>query len=149
MSLDRHRSAGYMINWAARVFTPAIDLRLKPLGISSAHLPVFFALGGGDALPQKVLAVAAAVEQPTMAATLNRMERDGLIKRVPDPSDGRSSLVSLTKTARAKVAAVSEATREVNEAALSGLTDDERGALFALLEKVIVALSQDATARKG
>ena len=32
-----------------------------------------------------------------MAQMLVRMERDGLIRRAPDPADGRSSLVSLTE----------------------------------------------------
>ena len=44
MSLERGRSAGYLVNWAARLFARAIDRRLKPLGVSSGQLPVFFAL---------------------------------------------------------------------------------------------------------
>ncbi|WP_216073103.1 MarR family transcriptional regulator, partial [Acinetobacter nosocomialis] len=63
-----------MTNWAARLFARAIDRRLKLIGVSSGHLPVFFALGDGSALSQKALTEAAAIEQPTMAATLTRME---------------------------------------------------------------------------
>ena len=89
-----------MTNWAARLFARAIDQRLKAIGVSSGQLPVFFALAGGKALTQKELARLAAIEQPTMASTLARMERDGLIERRPDPDDGRSSLVSLSAKAR-------------------------------------------------
>jgi len=148
MQLDRHQSAGYLTNWAARLFTPAIDLRLKALGLSSAYLPVFFALGSGEALTQKTLAEAAAVEQPTMAATLNRMERDGLIRRVPDPTDGRSSLVSLTRGAMAKVPKVQAATRDVNQVALSNLSDAEQAQLLLLLGRVISALAADPAQQK-
>ena len=52
------------------------------------------------ALSQTALARWASVEQPTMANTLNRMERDGLIVRTPDPDDRRSALISLTKLGR-------------------------------------------------
>ncbi|MFD1532387.1 winged helix DNA-binding protein [Pseudonocardia aurantiaca] len=38
-----------------------------------------------------------------MASTLARMERDGLVERVPDPHDRRRSLVHLTpRAARSK-----------------------------------------------
>ena len=39
------------------------------------------------------------IEQPTMAFTLRRMERDGIIERSPDPEHGRKSLVKLTARA--------------------------------------------------
>ncbi len=43
------------------------------------------------------------VEQATMTATLNRMERDGLVARRTNPQDGRSSLVALTPEATEKL----------------------------------------------
>lgn len=146
MSLIRQRSAGYMTNWAARLFAREIDRRLKPLGISSAHLPVFFALGDGEALSQKALTAAAEVEQPTMAATLTRMERDGLVSRAPDPQDRRSTLFSLTPVALEKVAAVREATDGVNALALAGVDESERAALISVLERMIAALGAAGTA---
>ena len=67
----------------ARLYARALDRRLRRLGISSGQAPVILALEAGDALSQKALTEIAAVEQPTMAATLSRMERDGLITRQP------------------------------------------------------------------
>lgn len=140
MSLNRLRSAGYMTNWAARLFAVAIEQRLKPHGIAPAYLPIFFALGQGEALSQKALTQFAAVEQPTMAATLNRMERDGLIQRTSDPADRRSSLISLSEIARSKMDVVFQATSEVNEAALSRLSQDERVLFVSMLEKIVDCL---------
>lgn len=147
MTLDRHRSAGYMTNWGARLFATAIERRLKPRGIAAAYLPVFFALDAGRALTQKELAIAAAVEQPTMAATLARMERDGLIRRSPDPADGRSSSIALTETALQEVDAVRRATEEVNEVALAELDESERAAFLDMLGRVISALVTDTPAK--
>lgn len=140
MTFVRERSAGYMTNWAARLLARAIDRRLKEHGLSSGHLPVFFALGDGTAMTQKALAAAAAIEQPTMAATLSRMERDGLVRRAPDPKDRRSALVSLTPAALARVPAVREAVAAVNEQALSGLSEAEREAYLAMLARMVAAL---------
>src|SRR5690606_18244792 len=123
MQFDRERSSGYLTNWAARLFARAIDRRLAPLGLSSGYMPVFFALAHGEALSQKVLAARASVEQSTMANTLNRMERDGLVVRSPDPADRRSTLVSLTPAAAEKLKGVQAAGQAVNAQAMAGLSE--------------------------
>jgi len=143
MAFDRDKSAGYMTNWAARLFARAIDRRLKPLGLSSAHMPVMFALGEGREMSQKALAEAASIEQPTMAATLSRMERDGLVKRRPDPRDRRAALFSLTPQAADKAAAVRAAAFDVNGRALAWLEPQERAIFLAMLARVVVALGEE------
>lgn len=144
MDLKRDKSAGYMTNWAARLFARAIDRRLKPLGLSSAHMPVMmFALGDGRELSQKALAEMAAIEQPTMAATLSRMERDGLVARRPDPRDRRVMLFSLTPAARAKTDALREAAIAVNAQALRGLDGPEHALFLDMLARVVAALGDE------
>jgi MarR family transcriptional regulator for hemolysin len=140
MAFERSESAGYLANWAARLFARAIDRRLKPLGLSSGQLPVFFALGDGGAMSQKALTQFAEIEQPTMAATLARMERDGLIKRKPDPRDKRSALISLTPAAMLQAQAVREAITDVNGEALADLSERERRAFLMMLATVIASL---------
>ncbi|KAI93468.1 MarR family transcriptional regulator [Rhodomicrobium udaipurense JA643] len=142
-NIDRTSSAGYMTNWAARLFARAMDRRLKPLGLSTGHLPIFFALGAGGALSQKALTEYAAIEQPTMAATLSRMERDGLIHREPDANDRRSMLISLTPLALEKLPAVREAIETLNEKALGALSEEERDAFLVSLAKIVAALADD------
>ncbi len=147
MRIRRDKSAGYMVNWTARLFARAIDRRLKPLGLSSAHMPVMFALGGGAEMSQKALAQAAAIEQPTMAATLSRMERDLLVQRRPDPNDGRAMLFSLTPDALEKADAVAEAALEINAHALSALEPQERAQFLDMLARVVTTLGREDQAR--
>ena len=150
MNLDRASSAGYMTNLAARLFTRELERQLAPTGIASAYMPVMFALANGGALSQKELAQRAAVEQPTMAATLNRMERDGMILRRPDPADGRSALVALTPLALGKVTTVARIVADINTLAFSALEPDERDAYLRLTGKVIAVLeARDAAANAG
>lgn len=143
--LLRGRSAGYMTNWAARLFAREMDRRLKPLGLSTGHLPVLFALADGAALSQKALTEAAAIEQPTMAATLARMERDGLVARSRDPADGRSTLVELTASARDRLPDVRRHVDAINAEATAGLNADERELFLALLGRVVGNLSGQET----
>ena len=146
MALQRSTSAGYMTNLAGRLFIRELERKLAPLGLSPAHMPVLLALESGPALTQKALAARAQVEQPTMAATLNRMERDGLIERQVNPEDGRSMLVQLTPLARARLPDVENVVSAINALVLEQLEPDERVQYFALLKKIIAVLeAQEAS----
>ncbi|RDE07918.1 MarR family winged helix-turn-helix transcriptional regulator [Pelagibacterium lacus] len=125
-SLQREVSEGYLSNWVARLFAQAMDRAIRPHGLSSAYVPVLFALGGGMELTQMQLAHFAAIEQPTMAATLGRMDRDGLLTRRRDPTDGRKSLIGLTPKGRAHVSVVAAAVQQINSRATEGFGEEER-----------------------
>ena len=142
MTYQRQESAGYLVNWAGRLFVRAIERRLA--GGNAGPMPVFFALADGGTLSQTALARWATVEQPTMANTLNRMERDGLIARAPDPEDGRSALIGLTKLGRQRAHEALGAGKEVNAIALSGLSSAEREQFYVLMRRIIGALEADA-----
>jgi DNA-binding MarR family transcriptional regulator len=139
---DRDLSAGYLTNWAGRLFVRAIERRLA--GGNAGPMPVFFALSDGRSLSQSALARWASVEQPTMANTLARMERDGLIARQPDPADRRSARVTLTPVGREQAAAALDSARAVNEIAVAGFTPAERKALLDLLRRVAENLGRDS-----
>lgn len=148
MVLSRDGSVGYMTNLAGRLLVRELERQLAPLGLSPGHMPVLLALEDVSALTQKALAERATVEQATMAATLTRMERDGLVTRRPNPEDGRSALVALTPLALDKLPAVANATAAINDLALEQLTPAERSQFFALIGRIIGVLeAQDKAAR--
>ena len=138
----RETSGGYITNRAARMFIRALERRL--LNGTAGQMPVFLALANGAAYNQTELARIAAVEQPTMANTLQRMDRDGLIARTPDPADRRSSRVSLSKLGQKRAAEAMGVALAVNEVGFSGLSGEERATFFALLHRVIAALEADS-----
>lgn len=143
MALQRETSVGYMTNLAGRLLVRTLERRLLPLGMTPAYMPVLLFLEAGP-MTQKALAEGVGVEQPTMTATLNRMERDQWVERLPNPDDGRSSLVSLTAMAREKLPLVEAAVAEVNATALADFDAAERAQYFSLLARVIAALEADA-----
>ncbi|MDC9824027.1 MarR family transcriptional regulator [Devosia sp. ZB163] len=140
MSYERETSAGYLTNWAARLFARSLERRI---GTGSGPMPVFFALQDGSTMTQKELVQVAAVEQPTMANTLNRMERDGLIVRTPDPDDRRSARIALTPLGLERAEAAFRAAVEVNDIATSALRPEERPAFHDMLRRVVSALERD------
>ena len=87
----------------------------------------------------------AKIEQPPMAQMLARMERDGLIQRAPDPADGRSSRITLTEVAEARLPDAVAALLRGNREVLRGFTDEEAGLLIALLTRLIANLDRIAS----
>jgi DNA-binding MarR family transcriptional regulator len=130
----------FWINHVSRLLMRHFEGRLRPLDFGMAYLPVVVALREDGALLQKDLATRAHVEQPTMAALLARMERDGLIERAPHPSDKRATEISLSAKAKARLPSAKQRLGEVAEQATSGFTERERKTLIALLRRMVTNL---------
>jgi DNA-binding MarR family transcriptional regulator len=79
------------------------------------------------------LAASEAVAQPTITTLVGRLERDGLVRRAPDPDDARAVRVHLTGEGRERLAHMRAARAEALEARLAALSGDERAALAAAL----------------
>lgn len=135
---------GHLISLAARGFARLSETRLKPLGFGVGHLPVLVALQDGRASTQRDLARFAKIEQPPMAQMLARMERDGLIERAPDPADGRSSRITLTGVAEARLPDAVAVLLRGNQEVLRDFTDEEAGLLVSLLTRLIANLDRVA-----
>jgi DNA-binding MarR family transcriptional regulator len=125
-----------LIGRASRGFTRIADAKLRGLGFATGQLPVFGALRGGQALSQAELARLAQVEQPSMAQLLNRMERDGLVERLPAPQDKRSRLISLTAIATGHMPKVKALMEASAAAALTGFSAQEIDQLVRLLNRL-------------
>ena len=137
MTFSRTTSLGYLVNHAARLLERALAEEIVPHGAWPGMFPVLLALWEEDGRTQAELVRLVGVEQPTLANTLRRMERDGLVRRTPDPADRRAARIHLTDRGRALQEALTQGARRVNERALRGLDAAERAALLTGLRHVI------------
>lgn len=143
LSWDPTAWPSFWINHASRLLMRRFEQHLRPLDFGMACLPVAMALEERGPMLQKELAEHAHVEQPTMAALLGRMERDGLIAREPHPSDKRASRISLTAKARARLPKARAALVPIAEQLTAGFSDRERATFLALLERAVKNLDPD------
>ena len=142
MDLSVLSTPGHLISLAARGFARLSEVRLQPLGFGVGHVPVLVALQDGRASTQRDLARLARIEQPPMAQMLARMERDGLIRRTPDPADGRSRRITLTEIAQSSLPAAVATLLQGNREALSDFTAEEAAQFVGLLKRLIANLDR-------
>lgn len=144
----RQTSLGYLVNHAARLLEAALRSQVVTLGVSPGEMPALLCLFDEDGLTQKQLCARVDISQATMALTLGRMERDGLIARAPDPDDGRSSLIMLTPQARDLREDLLRLARETNETATRGLSPARREDLIDGLHQIIGNLTEKDSSSK-
>jgi DNA-binding MarR family transcriptional regulator len=89
------------------------------------------------------------VEQPTMANTLRRLERDGLIERSPDPNHGRRSRVKLTARGKAVSQVMGAAARDLERVASRGVSAIEMNEFFRVADRMIENLASERRVRKS
>jgi DNA-binding MarR family transcriptional regulator len=137
MEFEKNRSAGYLVNLLARKFARGLAARLAPLGLTIGTFPALLELWDEDGLTQKDLVMRLDIEQATMANTLARMERDGLVIRKKDASDGRAQRIWLTDRARSLRAAAVGAAGVENAVRLAGLSKAEIDQFLDLIWRMI------------
>ena len=142
MDFVKEQSAGYLVNHLARLFARGLQERIRPLGLTTGTFPALLELWEREGLTQKQLVQRLDIEQATMANTLARMERDGLVVRKKDPADGRAQRIWLTGKARALRSPAIGAALEVNAGAMDGLSQAERRQFIALAGKLIAGLQE-------
>jgi DNA-binding MarR family transcriptional regulator len=141
----RHQSLGYQVNHLARLLAQALAARTAPYGVVPGQFAQLLALFEQDGLSQRELCDRVRIEQATMANTLRRMERDGLVQCLPDPNDRRRIRVQLTDRALAIEPDLVSAARTVNGAAAEGLTDEEVATYLRLTARMIENLEADGS----
>jgi len=115
--------------------------RIAAYGVVPGQFPALLALYERDRQTQRELCEVADVDQSTMAKTLARMRRDGLIRDEPDPADGRRIRYQLTARARALEADLSAAGHDVIAVATRGIPADRLAAFEQALNEMAANLT--------
>jgi DNA-binding MarR family transcriptional regulator len=112
---------------------------LKPLGLHYTDLDVLATLRRGGRPYRRTpteLRNSVLITSGAMTACLDRLAGNGLIARVADPQDRRSSAAELTTEGRKLIDKAIAVRFEEAAEALSALSDAERARLAALLKKL-------------
>jgi DNA-binding MarR family transcriptional regulator len=117
------------------------DSLLREHGLRLGQYQLLRALWERDGMTPRELAEHAAVEMPTVTRTVQRMVRDGLVRREAHPSDARSVRILLAPKGKALEAAAVDLRRSVVTSALDGISAQERTRLVVTLDRVLQNLT--------
>lgn len=103
--------ASAAISRVAQMLSAEADRLLKPLGLTSARYEVLqlLAFSHSHRLRLGKISQRLMLHPASITATVTRLEADGLVERVPDPSDGRTTLAQLTPAGETLAASATDA----------------------------------------
>jgi DNA-binding MarR family transcriptional regulator len=122
---------------AQQIFLARIDTILRPLGLTFARYEVLMLLlfSRSGSLPLSKMGVRLQVHPTSVTNAVNRLEEQGLISRVPHPSDRRTTLAEITPAGRRLAETATDAVnREVFEQ--PGLDGDAVASLVGVVRSL-------------
>jgi DNA-binding MarR family transcriptional regulator len=114
-----------------------VDGRLAEKGTTVAQLRALrFLAHAADPMRMRDLSDMLGVAARTATSVVDALERDGLVVRLPHPTDRRAHLLALTDEGRACHQEAEEMDRDALRTATGGLTEEDRTVLRALLGRI-------------
>lgn len=141
MASDGIDRLGFLIHDSARLLRRRFEGKGKSLGLSAAQWRLMVRLVKEEGVAQARLAELLEIEPISVSRLLDRMEEGGWIERRQDLNDRRVRMIFPTDKSRDAFASIKSAAGEVYEAALAGLSQDERRILVKALNTIVTNLS--------
>ena len=135
---------GFLLAKASQRWNELLYERFRRAGFADvrpSYGSILLPLYEEDGLRLGELARRARLSKQTLTTMARLMERDGLVRREPDPSDGRATLVRLTPRAKRFAPVAAEVLAELDEAVDRAVSGHRRRELEAGL-RAIVALEE-------
>ena len=106
--------------------------------LEGARGRIIFALWGKDGVPIKILCEKTSLDKSTLTGIIDRLERDGYIKRKPSQTDKRSTLICLTGKEQEFAKHVQKVSNKMNKIFYKGFSDEEIMQFDSMLERILV-----------
>lgn len=124
----------------------AMEKTWAKYGLTDASFDVLATLrreGAPYALSPSDLMASTMVTSGTMTHRINLLEKAGLIERVKNPEDGRGFLISLSQHGFGLIDEAVAAHVETQAQLVSGLTEEQRAQLDALLKQFLAGFEHE------
>jgi MarR family transcriptional regulator for hemolysin len=131
---ERRDPIFFMLLDAGRTQFARLEEALKAVGLSAAKYKVLSQIAKSkEPVPLRLLAEEQQCVASNVTTLVDRLETDGLVRRVDDPADRRSKRAELTELGKEKAEAGARVVAEVEAAFAESLGPTERLALAKVL----------------
>lgn len=103
----------------------ALDRQLRPMGFTLSRWMLLMHLSRNDGCTHKELAQSMGIESATLVRLVDRMEKEGLLKRCSSETDRRVKHLRLSDAGIASVEKIRACAADLRKKVLSGLSQDE------------------------
>jgi DNA-binding MarR family transcriptional regulator len=135
-------SLGRRLSTLSRLNMLHLGGRLAELEISPAKLPFLMKILASEGIVQEELTNHLRIDRAATARALQHLERQGLVRREDDPSDGRKKRVYPTDKAQRLQPRIIDILANHNAILLAGFDAGEREQFTRLLEKALSNIEQ-------
>jgi DNA-binding MarR family transcriptional regulator len=120
-----------------QILLSAVDGALRPHGLTFARYEalVLLTFSRSGRLPMRVMGERLQLHPTSVTNIVDRLQADGLVRRIPHPTDRRATLVEITEAGSARLEDATKSVTEI-EFGLSGLTAGQEKQLTELLAQV-------------
>lgn len=132
---------GYLVHEVARLMKRRFEEEARLQGVTLTQWRMLAQIGHHEEMSQVALAAALDTDAMTVSGVLDRLEKRGLVERSVDPTDSRVKLARITPAGLELFATARKLGLAMYEAAMDGITDDERSAAITALKKMRSNLS--------
>ena len=134
---ERRDPIFFMLLDAGRAQFARLEEALKAVGLSAAKYKVLSQIAKSkEPVPLRLLAEEQQCVASNVTTLVDRLETDGLVRRVDDPADRRSKRAELTELGKEKADAGARVVAEVEAAFAESLGPTERLALAKVLSSL-------------
>lgn len=137
-------TVAYHVFRLAHIFKYRFRTQAHEKGFNRTHGSILMELARApDGLTATALRKRMGVTAASMSNTLAVMERDGLIRRAPNPHDARSMLVFQTEKAAHWREHFPKVVRQIEQEALADFSDEETEQLVEFIKRICINLGED------
>lgn len=134
---DFENSMGFVVNMTAKAFQKSFDIELrKTAGVSLSQWRVVGALVMQPGLTQKEIADKVGIEGATLVPIIDKMEKEGLLKRKPDSSDRRVNRIYLTQKADSLWESMVECALKIRKSSTKNISENDIQTTLETLRKI-------------
>jgi MarR family transcriptional regulator for hemolysin len=149
LDYDFENSVGHWVCQASQILQRSFNEELAPQGVTFRQAQVLGCLALEGKLSQTDLADRMRIEPPTLVGIIDRMERDGWIRRSSDATDRRRKLIEALPASKPAWTKIIAAAKRVRNRATRGMTPTQLTQLKKLLHVVQANLDEPSAHREA
>ena len=146
---DIEQAVTAIVIWFTRNDVQHETMRRARCGVPPGSAWLLACMAKSEPVRLSDLAAALGVDNSTLTPQTQRLEREGLIAREPDPTDGRAALLRLTRSGRDLLARLHGTRRAMFAELLAGWSERDRAKAAKVLSRLAERLDSSTVVDGG